>query len=134
MNPSKGVSYHLNRAGADDTLNINGCPKIPAGTLMETTLSYFIGGNNVIASEYNSSTYPLNKSDFTITLSSGNTLEVNRIDIVNIKSSQPNPPDATIEIMGMVAGAAYLTASISVGQIVIIDQTDDKEYYLETMK
>ena len=132
INKSTSVSYFANGAQVDDTLNINGVLKIPKGTPMEMTRSYFIGGYNAITSEYNAMSYALNKSDFTITLSSGNALEVTNIYITNIKSSQPNPPDATIEISGKVGTeAAYLSASIGVGQLVIIDESDIKTYYLE---
>jgi len=135
INESTSVSYFVNGAPVDDTLNINGVLKIPAGTPMEKTLSYFIGGYNSITSEYTPMSYILNKSDFTITLSSGNTLEVNSIEIVNIKSSQPNPPDASIEIRGMVGTeSAYLSASIAIGQLFIMDQSDVKTYYLEPKK
>ena len=135
INESASVSYFANGAQVEDTLNINGVLKIPAGTPMEKTRSYFIGGYNVITSEYNTVPYTLNKSDFTITLSSGNTLEVRRIEIINIKSSQPNPPDASIEISGMVGTeAAYLSASIGIGQLVILDISDDETYYLEFQK
>ena len=135
INESARVSYFANGANVDDTLNINGVLKIPAGTTMEMTYSYFIGGYNPINSEYSTIPYTLNKSDFTITLSSGNTLEVEYIEIRNIKSSQPNPPDATIEIRGRVGTeAAYLSASIGIGQIVIIDQPDVNTYFLEIVK
>ena len=134
INKSRSVTYFLNNAQVDDTLNINGVLKIPAGTPMERILSYFIGGNNSITSEYTTIPYTLNKSDFTITLSSGNTLEVRSIKIVNIKSSKPNPPDATIEITGNVGTeAAYLSASIVLGQLFIMDQSDIKTYFLETV-
>ena len=135
INESVSVNYFLNGAPVDDTLNINGVLNIPAGTPTEKTLSYFIGGYNSITSEYISMPYTLNKSDFTITLSSGNKLEVNSIEIINIKSRQPNPPDATIEIMGMVGTeAAYLNASIGLGQLFIMDQSDMKTYFLEPKK
>ena len=135
INESTRVSYFINGEQVDDTLNINGVLKIPAGTPMEKILSYFIGGYNSITSEYNTMPYTLNKSDFTITLSSGNTLEVRRIEIINIKSSQPNPPDASIEINGIVGTeAAYLSTSVSLGQLFIMDQSDIKTYYLEPKK
>ena len=133
INKSTSVRYFVNGAQVDDTLNINGVLKIPAGTPMEQTRSYFIGGNKPITNEYMSTAYTLNKSDFTITLSSGNTLEVSNIEIINIKSSQPNPPDASIEISGIVGTeAAYLSASISVGQLFIMEGPSDvKTYYLD---
>ena len=135
INESTRVSYFANGAQVDDTLNITGVIKIPAGTPLESILSYFIGGHNPITSEYGTFPYTLNKSDFTITLSSGNTLEVRNIEIINIKSSQPNPPDASIEISGNVGTeAAFLRASISLGQLVIIDEPDTKTYYLEPEK
>lgn len=135
IHESTSVSYFVNGALVDDTLNINGVLKIPAGTPMEKTLSYFIGGYDPITNIYNPMSYTLNKSDFTITLSSGNSLEVTSIEIINIKSSQPNPPDATIEIRGMVGTeAAYLNASIGLGQLFIMDQSDIKTYYLESLK
>ena len=135
INESTSVTYFVNGASVEDTLNINGVLKIPAGTTMEKSLSYFIGGHNAITTEYSGIPYAPNKSDFTITLSSGNTLKVTSIYVMNIKSSQPNPPDASIEISGMVGTeSAYLSASISLGQLVIIDQSDVKEYYLEPIK
>ena len=135
INKSTSVSYFVNGAQVNDTLNINGVLKIPAETPMERTREYFIGGNNAITSEYDTMSYALNKSDFTITLSSGNALEVTNIEIINIKSSQPNPPDASIEISCKVGTeASYLRASISLGQLVIIDdQSDAKTYFLETV-
>ena len=136
INESTSVTYFVNGAQVNDTLNINGVLKIPTGTPMEKTRSYFIGGNNPIYSEYDMMPYTLNKSDFTITLSSGNTLEVTNIYIANIKSSQPNPPDATIRITGKVGTEeAYFSASISLGQLVIMDYQPDAEvYYLEPLK
>ena len=135
IHESTSVSYFVNGAPVDDTLNINGVLKIPAGTPMEKTRSYFIGGNDPITNEYSTMSYTLNKSDFTITLSSGNSLEVTSIEIINIKSSQPNPPDASIEIRGMVGTeSAYLDASISLGQLFIMDKSDIKTYYLESQK
>ena len=135
IHESTSVSYFSNGTPVEDTLNINGVLKIPAGTPTEKTLSYFIGGNNPITSEYNPTSYTLNKADFTITLASGNTLNVNSIEIINIKSSQPNPPDASIEIRGMVGtDSAYLSASIGLGQLFIMDQQDIKTYYLEPKK
>ena len=135
INKSTSVSYFINGEQVDDTLNINGVLKIPAGTPMEKILSYFIGGYNPITSEYIITPYTLNKSDFTITLSSENTLEVSSIEIINIKSSQPNPPDASIVINGIVGTeAAYLSTSVSLGQLFIMDQSDIKTYYLEPKK
>ena len=136
INESTSVLYFINGARVDDTLNINGVLNIPAGTPMEKTLSYFIGGYNSITSEYTTMAYTLNKSDFTITLSSGNTLEVSSIEIINIKSSGPNHTDASIEINGHVGTeAAYLQASISLGQLIIMDQSDViNTYFLEPEK
>ena len=135
INESTRVTYFANGAPVEDTLNINGVLKIPADTTIGKTFSYFIGGNNSINSEYMPVSYTLNKSDFTITLSSGNTLDVVLIEIINIKSSQTNPQDASIVISGKVGTeAAYLSASISLGQLVIIDQSDVKTYYLEPKK
>lgn len=135
INDSVSVTYYYPSGEVNDTLNINGVLNIPAGTPVEKTLSYFIGGNNPITNEYTPVSYTLNKSDFTITLSSGNTLVVDSIEIINIKSSQPNPPDATIEIRGSVGTeAAYLSASISLGQLFIMDQSDMKTYFLEPKK
>ena len=135
INKSTSVNYFVDGEPVDDTLNINGVLKIPAGTPMEKTLSYFIGGYKSITSEYSTIPYSLNKSDFTITLSSGKTLSVDHIEIINIKSSQPNPPDASIEISGTVGTEAdYLSASISLGQLFIMDQSDIKTYYLEPKK
>ena len=137
INESTSVFYFVNGARVDDTLNINGVLKIPVGAPIGKTRAYFIGGNNPITSEYNTMPYKLNKSDFTITLSSGNTLEVTTIEIINIKgSSQPNAPDASIEITGNVGTeAAYFYASISLGQLFIMDQQSDIEvYYLEPEK
>lgn len=136
INKSTSVSYFINGAPVDDTLNINGVLKIPAETPTEKERSYFIGGNYSITSEYTPMSYTLNKSDFTITLSSGNTLEVSSIQIINIKSSQPNPPDASIEISGSVGTeGAYLRASIGLGQLFILDQQSDvNTYYLEPIK
>ena len=135
IHESTSVNYFVNGAPVDDTLNINGVLKIPAGTPMEKTLSYFIGGYTSVANEYQPTSYALNKSDFTITLSSGNTLVVDSIEIINIKSSQPNPPDASIEIRGMVGTeSAYLSASIGLGQLFIMDQSDIKTYFLEPKK
>ena len=135
INESTSVTYFANGAQVEDTLNINGVLKIPTDTPIGKTFSYFIGGNNSINSEYMPESYTLNKSDFTITLSSGNTLDVDLIYIINIKSSQPNSPDASINISGKVGTeAAYLSASISLGQLVIIDQYDVKTYYLEPKK
>ena len=136
IHKSTSVSYFSNGSQVEDTLNVDGVLNIPAGTPTEKTRSYFIGGNSPIAEEYNQIAYTLNKSDFTITLSSGNTLEVSSIEIINIKSNQTNPPDASIEIIGTVGtDSAYLSATIGLGQLIIMDQESDiKTYYLELAK
>lgn len=137
INESKSVSYFVDDIGisVDDTLNINGVLKIPAGTHMEKTLSYFIGGFNPITTEYTAMSYELNKSDFTITLSSGKTLEVTSIGITNIRDSQSNWPYATIEIRGMVGTeASYLGANIVLDQHFAMNQFETNTYYLEPKK
>ena len=135
INESSSVTYFLNDAPVDDTINVSGVLNIPAGTPIEKELLYFIGGYNRITEEHNPIPYKPNKSDFTITLTSENTLEANSIEIINIKSNQTNPQDASIEIRGTVGTeAAILSASIGLGQLFIMDQPDMKTYYLEPKK
>ena len=129
INESRKVTYFLNGARVDDTINIAGILNIPAGTPIEEALSYFIGGNKRISEESSTTPYTVNKSDFTITLSSGNTLEVDIMEVININA------DASIEIGGTVGTeAAYLTASIALGQLSIMGQSEYNTYYLEPKK
>lgn len=138
INESSSVSYFLNGAPVDDTININGVLHIPSGTLMEKTLSYFIGGYTVVNSNVESVTMTLNPSDFTITLSSGNTLEITSLSIGNIGSSSPSSEEsALISIYFNVSNGTDTTfggTTINIGKLNISGNHDLNTYFLEPKK
>lgn len=137
INESSRVSYFLNGAPVDDTININGVLNIPAGTLMEKTLSYFIGGFNVVSTDTQTSDKQLNPSDFTITLSSGNTIEITELSIANIGSSSPDSQSAIITAyFNVIQGteSAFGSVNINIGILNIMGQSELNTYFLEPKK
>lgn len=138
INESASVTYFFNNEPVDDTININGVLNIPAGTLMERTLSYFIGGYTVVNSNVESVTMTLNPSDFTITLSSGNTIEITSLSIGNIGSSSPSSEEsALISIYFNVSNGTDTTfggTTINIGKLNISGNHDLNTYFLEPKK
>lgn len=137
INESSSVTYFLNGAPVDDTININGVLNIPAGTLMEKTLSYFIGGFTVVSTDTQTADKQLNPSDFTITLSSGNTIEITSLSIVNIGSSSPDSQSAIITAYFNVTQGTESTfgsININIGTLNIIGQSELNTYFLEPKK
>ena len=137
INESSSVTYFLNGAPVDDTININGVLNIPAGTLMEKTLSYFIGGFTAVSTDTQTSDKQLNPSDFTITLSSGNTIEITSLSISNIGSSSPDSQSALISAyFNVIQGAesAFGSVTINIGLLNIMGQSELNTYFLEPKK
>ena len=138
INESSSVTYFLNDGSSvDDTINVNGVLNIPAGTTMEKTLSYFIGGFTAVATETQTIDNILNKSDFTITLSSGNAIEVDTVSVSNMGSNAPESIDALLNIGGSVlvgTASGQIHASINIGYLNIFGQSSINTYFLEPKK
>ena len=137
INESSSVTYFLNGAPVEDTININGVLNIPAGTLMEKTLSYFIGGFTAVSTDTQTADKQLNPSDFTITLSSGNTIEITSLSISNIGSSSPDSQSALITAyFNVIQGteSAFGSVTINIGLLNIFGQSELNKYFLEPKK
>ena len=137
INESSSVTYFLNGAPVEDTININGVLNIPAGTLMEKTLSYFIGGFTAVSTDTQTADKQLNPSDFTITLSSGNTIEITSLSISNIGSSSPDSQSALITAyFNVIQGteSAFGSVTINIGLLNIFGQSELNTYHLEPKK
>ena len=137
INESSSVTYFLNGAPVGDTININGVLNIPAGTLMEKTLSYFIGGFTAVSTDTQTADKQLNPSDFTITLSSGNTIEITSLSISNIGSSSPDSQSALITAyFNVMQGteSAFGSVTINIGLLNIFGQSELNTYFLEPQK
>ena len=137
INESSSVTYFLNGSPVEDTININGVLNIPAGTLMEKTLSYFIGGFTVVNSNVETGTMQLTPSDFTITLSSGNTIEITSLSISNIGSSSPDSQSALITAyFNVIQGteSEFGSVTINIGLLNIMGQPELNTYFLEPKK
>ena len=138
INESSSVTYFLNDGSSvDDTINVNGVLNIPAGTTMEKTLSYFIGGFTAVATDTEVTDKILNKSDFTITLSSGNAIEVDTVSVSNMGSNAPESIDALLHIGGNVlvgTASGQIHASINIGYLNIFGQSSINTYFLEPKK
>ena len=137
INKSTSVSYLINGEQVEDTININGVLNIPAGTTMEITLSYFIGGSTAVATDTQITEKILNKSDFTITLSSGNAIEVDIVSVSHMGSNAPGSIDASLNISGSVlvgTESGWINASINIGYLNIFGQSSLNIYFLEPKK
>ena len=138
INESSSVTYFLNDGTpVNDTINVNGVLNIPAGTLMEKTLSYFIGGFTAVSTDTQTADKQLNPSDFTFTLSSGNTIEITSLSISNIGSSSPDSQSALITAyFNVMQGteSAFGNVVINIGLLNIMGQYDLIIYHLEPKK
>ena len=138
INESSSVTYFLNDGTpVNDTINVNGVLNIPAGTLMEKTLSYFIGGFTAVSTDTQTADKRLNPSDFTFTLSSGNTIEITSLSISNIGSSSPDSQSALITAYFNVTQgteSAFGNVVINIGLLNIMGQYDLIIYHLEPKK
>ena len=138
INESSSITYFTSNGDAiNDTININGTLIIPPGTNMETTFEYFIGGNTSVSKDVNSATIELAPSDFTITLSSGNTVEITSLFISDIGSSSLSSPDAIIHIYGNVlyeTESLFFGTNINIGILNLMGQPSENTYFLEPKK
>ena len=137
INESSSVTYFINGSPVEDTINVNGVLNIPADTTMEKTLSYFIGGFTAVSTDTQITDKMLNKSDFTITLSSGNAIEVNMVSVSNMGSNTPSSIDASLNISGNVlvgTESAWINTTINIGQLNIFGQSSLNVYFLEPKK
>ena len=138
INESSSITYYTSNGDAiNDTINMNGTLTIPAGTNMETTFEYFIGGNTSISKDVNSESVELTPSDFTFTLSSGNTVEITSLSISNIGTSSMSSQDAIINIYGNVlyeTESLFFGTNINIGILNLMGQPTPNEYFLESQK
>ena len=138
INESSSVTYFLNDGSSvEDTINIDGVLNIPASTTMEKILSYFIGGFTVVATDTQITDKILNKSDFTITLSSGNAIKVDTVSVSHMGSNSPDSIDAFLNIGGIVlvgTASGQINASINIGNLNIFGQSSLNIYFLEPKK
>ena len=130
INKSTSVEYYNNDTNVNDTLNINGVLKIPARTITDREFSYYIGGTKPIYTETTKDGLYLNKSDFTITLSSGNAIEVDYIEVKDISSDSAA---SSINISAYV-NDEYIDATISIDKLNMMYSSDFNIYYLEPRK
>ena len=134
---SASVTYLIDRAPVSDTINISGDLNIPSDTPMETTIDYYIGGDEYIKSSVEYATMNLNSSDFTITLSSGNTINETSLNITKIGKSDIVQENALIDVSFIVSnetGTGRGQATIDIGQLNVRGNSFYNTYYLETQK
>ena len=138
INESSSITYFTSNGDPiNDTINMNGTLIIPPGTNMETTFEYFIGGNTSVSKDVNSETIELAPSDFTFTLSSGNTVEITSLAISNIGSSSLSSQDAIIHIYGNVlyeTESLFFGTNINIGILNLMGQPSQNTYFLEPKK
>lgn len=138
INESSSITYYTSNGDAvNDTINMNGTLTIHAGTNMETTFDYYIGGNNSISKDVNSESVELTPSDFTFTLNSGNTVEITSLSISNIGNSSMSSQDAIIHIYGKVlyeTESLFFGTNINIGVLNLMGQPTQKTYFLEPKK
>lgn len=127
INKSVSVTYYLNGSQVNDTLNVSGVLKIPSGTITHKYLSYYIGGDSTIYNEDTMVSLALNSSDFTITLSSGNTITVDYIEVSDISIDSTN---SVIKISCTV-DEDYVDATINIGKLNMMQSSNFNLYYLE---
>lgn len=133
INESASINYRIGGVKVNDTLNINGVLNIPAGKLLETTRDYYIGGNEYIKSNTESVTMELNPSDFTISLTSGNTAEITSLQLSNITSNE----NAVIDVFFNVSNGTntvFATKTINIGPLYVNGQYEYNTYFLEPKK
>ena len=134
---SASVTYLLDHAPVSDTINISGDLNIPDNTTMETTINYYIGGDEPIKSNVEYATMDLNPSDFAITLGSGNTINVTSLNITKMGKSDIIQENALIDVSFIVSNATGTgrgQATIDIGQLNVRGTTFYNTYYLETQK
>ena len=134
---SSSVTYSLDHAPVSDTINISGDLNIPDDTPMEATINYYIGGDEPIKSNVEYATMDLNPSDFAITLSSGNTINVTSLNITKMGKSDIIQENALIDVSFIVSNATGTgrgQATIDIGQLNVRGTTFYNTYYLETQK
>ena len=133
---SASVTYLLG-GPVSDTINISGDINIPFDTLMETKLEYYIGGDESIKSIVEYATMNLTPSDFTISLSSGNTINVTSLNITNIGKSDIIQDNALINVSFIVSNETDTgrgQATIDIGQLNVRGTSFYNTYYLEPQK
>ena len=133
INESASITYRMSGTKVNDTLNINGVINIPVGTLLETTRDYYIGGNEYIKSDVESATIELNTSDFTISLTSGNTAEITSLVLSNITSTTNAVLDVYFNVSNG-TNTVFASKTINIGTLNISGQYEYNTYYLEPRK
>lgn len=133
INESASINYRIGGVKVNDTLNINGVINIPAGTLLETTRDYYIGGNEYIKSDVESATIELNPSDFTISLTSGNTAEIASLVLSNITSTTNAVLDVYFNVSNG-TNTVFASKTINIDPLYVNGQYESNTYYLEPRK
>ena len=134
---SASATYSIDHVPVSDTINISGDLNIPPDTPIETTIDYYIGGDESIKSNVEYATMDLNPSDFTISLSSGNTINVTALNITNIGKSGIIQDNALINVSFIVSnetGTGRGQATIDIGQLNVRGTSSYNTYYLESQK
>ena len=138
INKSTSVRYFLDDGSSvDDTINVNGVINIHSGTTTQKKLSYYIGGVKELTHETQMQDIILNKSDFTITLSSGNAIEVDTVKVTNMGSDASESINAGLSIYGRVlvgTTSGSIQVDIIIGQLNIISRPLINTYFLEPEK
>ena len=138
IDASTSVTYMIDHAPVSDTINISGELNIPSDTPIETTINYYIGGDESVKSKVDYATMDLNSSDFTISLSSGNTINVTSLNITDIGSSDIiSQKNALINVSFIVSnetGTGRGQATIDIGTLNVRGTSVYNTYYLEPQK
>ena len=137
IDASASATYSIDHVPVSDTINISGELNIPPDTPIETTINYYIGGDESIKSNVEYATMDLNSSDFTISLSSGNTINVISLNIKNIGKSDIIQDNALIDVSFIVSnetGTGRGQATIDIGQLNVRGTSSYNTYYLESQK
>ena len=132
---SNSITYYLGSNLVNDTVNVNGTINLPADTAMRTVRTYFLGGYTPVVSDTENAFIPLDASDFTVTLTSGNTLNVTSISITDIRSGFESAGMGTINFEGNVTDgkdSGYLVGNVSAGITFISGQSEGNSYFLES--
>lgn len=134
VNMSNSVTYYLGGNSVNDSVTVNGTINLPADTVMQTVRNYFLGGYNAIDSVTDNAFIPLDVSDFTVTLASGNTLTVTSISITGIHSGFEMMGMGTLSVEGNVTDgndSGYFVGTVSAGITSISGQSENHTYHLE---
>ena len=134
IDASASVNYLIDHAPISDTINISGELNIPYDTTMETTINYYIGGDEYIKSNVAYATMQLEPSNFTISLSSGNTINITSLNITNIGKSDIIQENALINVSFIVSnetGTGRGQATIDIGALNVRGTSFYNTYYLE---